>query len=172
MLKRFSACLLGCLVFAGCSSSPGTQTSKSPVPSQSSSQVPLETASDYANALMPLIPSVQKIVVFTENNDPNNLIGRPNGYESAATMFDERLKGSRLGVDDGATVEVYKNSTAARARFKYIDGIQKSIPSIHDYMILQGNVLFRISGDLKPSQYDQYEAAFHKITGKAPDSVA
>src|SRR5689334_14931937 len=34
------------------------------------------------------VSSVTKLVTITEDNDPNDKIGRPGGYVSAATMYD------------------------------------------------------------------------------------
>lgn len=34
-----------------------------------------------------LVASVVKVVTITEDNDPNNKIGRPGGYTSAAVIF-------------------------------------------------------------------------------------
>jgi hypothetical protein len=38
--------------------------------------------------LQAVVPSVRKVVTITEDNDPNCLIGRPNGYTDAAVIYD------------------------------------------------------------------------------------
>lgn len=159
-------------LLAGCSSSAESSATATSAPSPSIEAVKLVTAGDYASALKDAIPSVTKVTVINENNDPNNLIGRPNGYTSAATLFDKRVSGRELGVDNGASIEVFATPAAAKQRFDYIDGIQKSMSMIHDYMILSGNVLVRVSGDLKPSQYKAYETALVNLTGVKPDAIA
>ena len=160
------------LLATGCSSSSEPSSSSTNAASPTVEAVQLVTASDYATALKTAIPSVTKITVIDENNDPNNLIGRPNGYTSAATLFDKRVSGRELGVDNGASIEVFTPPAAAKQRFAYIDSIQKSMSMIHDYMMLSGNVLVRVSGDLKPSQYEAYEEALTTFTGRKPDAIA
>ena len=55
------------------------------------SAVPALDSSALATQLKAKVPSVTKIVTITENNDPNNKIGRPNGYVSAAVLYDPSL---------------------------------------------------------------------------------
>ena len=86
----------------------------------SPSSVPLTTPADAAAAARSLAKSisrVEKVVKITEDNDPNNLIGRPNGYVSAAVLYDSRTKcSSGLGADCGATVEQWPSPADAKAR--------------------------------------------------------
>lgn len=110
------------------------------------------------------MPNVTKTVTLTEDNDPNDLIGRPNGYEAATVFYDERVKcQDGLGVTCGATLEVWPDDQAAQARADYIAGIQKEASFLGtEYHYVDGNELLRVSGDLKPSEAEAYEEAFAK----------
>lgn len=116
----------------------------------------------FATALKAAIPQVSKVVVITEDNDPNNSIGRPNGYTSAAVLYDKRTKCSRgLGADCGATIEQWPTARDAKARASYIQGIYKKAPVLgSEYDTVKGTYLLRVSGDLKPSQAKAYSDAF------------
>jgi hypothetical protein len=105
-------------------------------------------------------------VVFTADNDPNHLLGRPNGYTSKASFTDSRIKASSIkdsrsgSVDQGGSVEVYPDEAGAAARKKYIDDAMKATPMLGtEYSYVDGPVLLRLSQILTPAQAAQYQAA-------------
>lgn len=107
------------------------------------------------------VDSVTKIVEITEDNDPNNLIGRPNGYETAAVIYDSRVHCDDLGVECGAVVEQWPDDAAAEQRSAYIQGILEGTPAFGtEYHYLDGAVLLRVWGDLNPTDAEEYEDAF------------
>ena len=118
-------------------------------------------ASDVADQLSQAVESATEVVAITEDNDPNDLIGRPTGYVSAAVIYDEGAECDELGSDCGATVEVWRSAEEAQDRSDYIQGILEASPILGtEYNYLDGAVLLRVSGELKPSVASEYEAAF------------
>lgn len=103
-----------------------------------------------------------KIVVLTEDTDPNDLLGRPNGYTSAAVAFDGTLDPcSKPGVDCGLTIEVWPSPEEVTRRAEYIQGALKAAPMLGtEYHAPRGTALLRGSGKLKPSVWQKYKAAF------------
>lgn len=121
------------------------------------------TARNAADSIRGAIPEVTDVVDLTEDNDTNNLIGRPNGYVAASVLVDSRLECSSVapGVDCGATVEQWPDENAAGKRADYIQATRESAPVLgREWTTARGNLLLRISGLLKPSQAKAYEAAF------------
>jgi hypothetical protein len=131
------------------------------------------SATDSANGIKSKVSSVEKVVTLTEATDVNNLLGRPNGYTSAAVLYDKVANGadgikcddpkvaySGPGVQCGATVEVWASENAAKARAAYIQNIGKSHPAMVEYDYLRGNTLLRVTGAMKPSAARQYNNAF------------
>ena len=57
------------------------------------------------------VPSATPSLVFTAENDPNHLLGRPNGYTSKASFTDSRITGDDLVAAHPAT-----SAPAARSR--------------------------------------------------------
>ena len=109
------------------------------------------------------VSDVAELVEITEDNDPNNLIGRPNGYEAAVVIKDDRLDdcGDDLGVSCGATIEEFEDADEAEERSDYIQDILEAAPIMgSEYHYLDGNLLLRVTGELKPSDAEKYEAAF------------
>jgi hypothetical protein len=108
------------------------------------------------------------VTVLTEKTDSNNLLGRPNGYDSAAVITDKGGDTSDPdpGVAYGATVETFESRSAAIRRSDYIQGILKDAPMLGtEYNYLEGNVLLRVSGALPPSIAAKYKAAFTTAAG-------
>jgi len=164
------------LGLAGCSSgdteTPGASTPASEKPSETEPAVepaPAEApvpadAAAAAEALRASIPDITAVVVYDETNDPNDLIGRPGQYTSAASMADARADGGD-GIDAGAVIEVFASPTDAQARSEYIQGLLTELgPAFGtEWHHLQGTHLLRVSGTLPPSVNDEYAAAWNAL---------
>lgn len=97
--------------------------------------------------------NVTQVVEITEDNDPNDLIGRPNGYSEAVVIYDSRVACDDLGSDCGATLEVWPTGDAAQQRSEYILEILSSSPAFgSEYHTVRENYLLRVTGDIVPSE--------------------
>lgn len=159
------------LLLGGCaaSSAPSVTTAAPPVtaspaqdtatPATPTAAAAPETAEEWAERIKQATST--KIVVITEDNDPNNLIGRPNGYTDAAVIYDENANCTDLGAGCGVTIEMWPSRADAQQRSDYIQGILKETPAFGtEYHSVNYNVLLRITGELKPSVAEGYQAAF------------
>lgn len=97
-----------------------------------------------------------------ENTDPNNLLGRPNGYIARAS-FDVPggdPEGDQHTIERGGVIEVWPDEAAARRRSTYLQDLVKNAPILGtEYDYVRGPVLLRITGKVKPSVAAQFEAA-------------
>lgn len=94
-----------------------------------------------------------KVVVLNEDNDPNDLLGRPNGYlEGASIQWLPTC--SEIDVQEcGGSVEIWPNAAAAQRRAKYIQTVQREVGFVgSEYTYVKDAVVLRISGNVKPSQ--------------------
>ena len=103
-------------------------------------------------------------VAQTEENDPNNLLGRPNGYLSRASadLPGGDKAGEKYSVDRGLVVEVFDSADSAQRRSDYIEGLQAGNPILGTewhYRTGDGTGLVRVSGNVKPSLAKKIEAA-------------
>jgi hypothetical protein len=123
-----------------------------------------DSAQVVADRLEESVGSVTKTVTITENNDPNNDIGRPGQYQVAVSIYDERVTCTEaLDISCGAKVEVFDDEDAAENRYDYITTIVEEAGGLlTEYDYLDGTVLLRVSGELKPSEAEEYESAFKK----------
>lgn len=148
--------------------------SVSPSPTASASTpepaAPLSATSDdpqeVAESLKLQIGKIGKIVRITEDNDANDLIGRPGQYDAATFIQDTRLPCTAkdnyddLSIDCGAKVERWASTKDAKARAADIQEKLKAYGLGAEYDYVRGGLILRVAGDLKPSQAKKYEAAF------------
>ncbi|OLZ44588.1 hypothetical protein BS329_36295 [Amycolatopsis coloradensis] len=126
-----------------------------------------KTADDVTKTLGEKIASVKLIKTYTPEDDPNHLLGRPNGYTSKTAFSDSRVKQSDVeylgsdAVERGGSVEVFGDEAGAKARMKFIQTVSKSLPSVGEYDYVNGAVLVRVSRLLTPDQAKEYETALN-----------
>lgn len=122
-----------------------------------------QSARKAADAIAAEVDSVVKVQDLTEETDPNDLLGRPNGYSAATVLHDSRAEcGDGPGVDCGAVIEQWPDEDAAQDRADYIQGILEDSPVLgSEYDYVNGSLLLRVSGALTPSEAEEYEQAFN-----------
>lgn len=121
-------------------------------------RTPIDAADDLASQ----IDAITRTTEITEDNDPNDLLGRPGGYIAAAVIEDDRAKClDGLGAECGATIEQFETPEAAQERSDYIQGLLGADgPLGTEYNYVDGDLLLRVTGELKPSEAEEYEIAF------------
>ncbi|MFB6955466.1 hypothetical protein ACFCYB_00160 [Streptomyces sp. NPDC056309] len=146
------------------SSATATATAAAATKAGAAADKPL-TASSAFTHLSSEIASAKLSGTVTEENDPNNLLGRPNQYTSKITFTDSRIKPADVeGTDKGAVerggaIEVFTSPENAQARAKYIESVTKSMPTLTEYDYVHGSILVRVSHYLTPKQAAEYKAA-------------
>ena len=96
---------------------------------------PPPTAQSSAEAIKAAIPEITRLIPLTEDNDSNNLLGRPGGYTAAVVLVDPRSSSvcdlAKPGADCGATVEQWPDPGAAQKRADYVEQIRAAAAKIH-----------------------------------------
>lgn len=135
---------------------PQTTTSPAPVAVKTTPAKPKDAAT-IATAL-----KLGKVKVWTEENDPNKLLGRPGQYTSAASVVDKRTEcpAGDSGISCGASVEVFASAEDAGTRAAYIEGVQKGGGLGTEYHTVVGAALLRVTGELTPKQAAVYAERF------------
>jgi serine/threonine-protein kinase len=123
------------------------------------------TAQQAAETIKAAVPEVTSLITITEDNDQNNMIGRTSGYVAATVLVDSRITEGcdtgKPGIVCGAGVEQWPDEAAAQRRADYIKTMLSSAPFLgSEYETVKGNLLLRVSGKLKPSAAQAYQAAF------------
>jgi hypothetical protein len=82
--------------------------------SPDSSSVGSETAEEVFNRVAAQVPTASLVKVYIEDNDPNRLLGRPNGYRSKIAFADSRISktdtgGTQNAIERGGSIEVFQD---------------------------------------------------------------
>jgi hypothetical protein len=156
---------------AACSNSP-EPTGAPPAPAapgttavaEASSAAPAEPvdAAAVIEQLKAADLGLTKSAVQNEDTDPNNLLGRPNGYTSRASadLPGGDTTADPYTVDRGLVAEGFPDADSVKRRSDYIQALQKDTPLLGtEWHYTTGNVLIRVSGKVKPSLAKKIEAA-------------
>lgn len=105
---------------------------------------------------------IGEYIAYTEETDPNNLLGRPGGYTSKVNFTDTRYtyQSVEFLVEDGGTIEVFPSETLAKARVDYIESFVLASPLFAEYYYHEGPVVLRLSKKLLPNEADAFAAEF------------
>jgi hypothetical protein len=76
-------------------------------------------------------------IAYTAENDPNELLGRPNQYSSKVMFEDTRLNPDPMAkgfdVQNGGSIEVFEDEDDAIARAEYLETVTKSFSFSAEY---------------------------------------
>ena len=140
----------------------GTETDSQSA--QSSDKVDDAKLADIMSAVDARFKTVKVTRIFTEANDPNGVLGKPESYTNAAAFWDTRTRYSeenaapeekgKWGTDAGGAVEVFANSDDAAHRVDLLKSTQGTVLDAgaverHD------NIVLRASSKLTKSQQDE-----------------
>jgi hypothetical protein len=138
---------------------PQTSTAADPAPAKA------ETAEKVFEDIAQRVSTAKLVKVYTEEDDPNEMLGRPNGYTSKIAFSDSRISKGEVGgtdadaIERGGSIEVFPDEEGAVARAKYIQQMLKATGFGTEYDYVRGTVLVRVTGNLTPTKAKEYKAA-------------
>lgn len=123
------------------------------------------TAEDIITLMKEKNNNIGKIVVYNEETDWNNLLGRPNQYTSKIQFADNRLDQSYVKEDDakGGTIEVFNTKEDLENRKSYIETLSSSASIFVQYIYSKGYALLRLDQEITPDQAREYESIFYEV---------
>jgi hypothetical protein len=161
------------VALAGCSSSntaaaPAATAAATPAATNADVKTETADASGIIKELDAAKLGLTNVAVQDEDTDPNNLIGRPNGYTSRASAD---LPGGDADADKydtarGVVVEVFAEAADAKRRAEFIESAQQGAPILgteYHYFTKDGTGLVRVSGKIKPTAAKKIEAAVAQL---------
>jgi hypothetical protein len=127
-----------------------------------------QSASEVLQGLKDKGLPIGESVAYTAENDPNDLLGRPNQYTSKVMFKDTRLNPDPMakGFDaqNGGSIEVFEDEDDAIARATYLKNVTGSFSFLAEYSHREGTVLLRLAHRLTPDQAAEYEDALKDVT--------
>lgn len=159
------------------SSSPAEEPATSPADAESELQGPVEDVTAIATDLEGSLPDVVESIEITEENDTNDLIGRPGQYDAAVFLALGSLGCSgphydELSIDCGIKLERWPSADDAAARAQDIQTKLQTYGLGAEWDYGTGRVLLRIAGDVPPSQAAVIRDAFAAASGAEPLDLA
>lgn len=146
MRNKILVAVLMCLVLVGCGDAP--TSSKSDV--------------DIIASLKAQGIPIGEVATYTAETDPNELLGRPNGYTHKSNWLDTRIERETkedVAVSDGGGIEIYPDNVGAQTRMDKLQAIGASMSQLIEYNYVHGNVLLRVAKRLTPDQAVEYDKA-------------
>ncbi|MER6778443.1 MULTISPECIES: hypothetical protein [unclassified Streptomyces] len=165
-----AAAVTAAVLLAGCSAASTTPKTVSsgqagqPAPTAAPSKATADAAGAFT-AIAAAVPSAKLGTTVTAENDPNHLLGRPNGYTSKITFTDSRIPAEQTeghepdDLELGGSIEVFPTAAGAKARADYIQAAGKAMPALGEYDYVHGTAVIRLSQLLTPAQAADYEKA-------------
>lgn len=141
---------------------PTPTNTPTPIPTATPTQTPLtieEVLGFFIEAGLP----ITETIYYTEETDPNELLGRPNQYIAKVNWTDERISSWQDGVQAGGSIELFLNPTDMQARKDYLELVTQIMSTLVEYAYSNGNVLLRLSHSLTPTQAQEYETILMSI---------
>lgn len=159
------------------SSSPSEEPDASPADEESELQGPVEDVMAIATDLEGSLPDVVESIEITEDNDANDLIGRPGQYDAAVFLALDSLGCSgphydELSIDCGIKLERWPSADDAAARAQDIQTKLQTYGLGAEWDYGTGRVLLRIAGDVPPTQAAAIRDAFAEASGAEPEDLA
>lgn len=121
------------------------------------------TAETAVFSLQEKIPNVASVVVYNEETDPNENLGRPGQYIGKADFFDDRMKDTE---DNAGTIEFFSSESDCNDRYEYLCKLsdpELGVFGVNQYIYKYDLAVFRVSFDLTPTQAEEYKAAMDEI---------
>lgn len=164
MIKMTGLLLLAGMLLTGChqnNDKGATGSTSSEVTESAPSFVVFEDAGALAEALRLAGLPISGIVVYTEETDTNEMLGRPHGYIAKVNFDDDRFQDIKR--TDFGTIELFDNSEDLEMRRSYVDEVTKAMPILIPYMYVHKNALLRLNKKLTPTQASEYKKVIENL---------
>lgn len=102
------------------------------------------------------------IVTYTEESDPNELLGRPNQYIAKVNFSDLRLEQQDEDEPIGGSIEIFENEEDCQDRAAYLKEISQE-SSFTEYNVLFDNILLRLNEEFTSGEAEAYVTAVQNI---------
>jgi hypothetical protein len=159
--------LLAVLALAACSEQGAEEAAPAPEATQQAGTTTTAAAQQFtARELVAKVKQaglpIGKVDCFTEETDPNDLLGRPGGYTSKCDWADKREE--QYSADDliGGSFEVFDTAEDAAERAEYLKAFegQGALSTGYTYIVPDGGTtVLRVDADLTSKQAEQYKRA-------------
>jgi hypothetical protein len=135
-------------------------------PDTAETPTPLLTDNPSAEAVktaIQQIPTITEIGIVTEDNDPNNQLGKQGGYTGCLFFTDSNAPKTdgadaiEKGADGGGCIEIYANADDAKRRDEYLASFDGTVFASGSHTVV-GTLVVHTSSQLTASQQKALES--------------
>lgn len=122
------------------------------------------------STLQDKVSSVGETIIYTEDTDTNELLGRPKQYIGKADFEDTRAEQSGEYLV-GGTVEIFSSEADCNSRWEYLEAFDDASLGafgLNQYVYKYKTVLLRVDNCLTTSQAEEYRDAVNDYLGEKP----
>ena len=105
---------------------------------------------------------IDNVISYTENDDPNKLLGKPGQYKQKISFADMRLEQQPEDIPVGGSIETFENKKDSQDRIDYLKEVSME-SSFSEYSYLFGYILLRLNENLTSDEAKAYIAAVQNI---------
>ena len=124
-------------------------------------RTPEEIINAFKDAGLP----IGEVIIHDSKSDPNNLLGRPDGYIASAHFEDKTVDQIEPLSDDdenlplGGSIEIWPSQEGAQKRLDYMLKIDEvmNLQPLKQYRYLNDNILLRLEYEILPEDAEKYE---------------
>ena len=124
------------------------------------------TSESALTALQEKVSTVTSVIVYDEETDPNENLGRPGQYIGKGDFFDERMEDTE---DNAGTIEFFSSESDCTDRYEYLCKLsdpELGAFGVNQYIYKYELAIFRVSFDLTPTEAEEYKAVMDEIMGE------
>lgn len=163
MKKVISILLLLAMVLslAACGSSK-TETTTTKKETTTKAKVEM-TADTSLTALKKEVPTITKTVIYTEDTDPNGVLGRPNQYIGKGDFFDSRMEDTDT---EAGTIEFFSTKSDCKDRYDYLGQMSTADLGsfgLNQYIYKYDKAIFRVSYEFTTDEAAAFKTAMDTI---------
>lgn len=131
----------------------------------------VEISSEALTEVLSAVTNFGETRVYTEDTDPNELLGRPNQYIGKMEFSDKRAE--QLDQTDyiGGDIEYFANAADTDARFEYLmkfTDASMGAFGLNQYVYKYDTVILRIDYELTPAEAEEYRDVMSDYLGEEP----
>lgn len=178
-MRKATIVLLVALLLPACEQNSNENSATTPQTQEPPTTIKVLTAREFIEGFKEAGLPVGKVVCFTDETDPNNLLGRPGGYVEKCDWQDKRyidpLTTSTDPLDKelqkntekdqdliGGSIETFEKPGGAAERAAYLHGFEgpSALSPGYTFQPKDANWVLRVDQELTKSQAQAYLRAF------------
>ncbi len=131
----------------------------------------VEISSDALLSALSNVSTMDKTIIYDEDTDPNENLGRPEQYIGKASFSDSRCEQILEDNLEGGTFEYFETKEDCNARHEYLlafDDPSMGAFGLKQYIYKYSTVILRLTHELTIDEAEEYRNVMSEYLGEEP----